>query len=115
VEERGPSGAVRPGALSALLAEIVRVTLDGSGWPRSLKPGAVVGRFELVKEIGRGGFGVVWEARDRELGRAVAFKAVLAGTAEVREERLLSEAEAAARLAHLSTTHPTDPPRGRAC
>jgi eukaryotic-like serine/threonine-protein kinase len=89
VEERGPSGAVRPGALSALLAEIVRVTPDGSGWPRSLKPGAVVGRFELVKEIGRGGFGVVWEARDRELGRAVAFKAVLAGTAEVREERLL--------------------------
>jgi serine/threonine protein kinase/tetratricopeptide (TPR) repeat protein len=66
-----------------------------------LRPGAVVGRFELVRELGRGGFGVVWEARDRELGRAVAFKAVRAGgDPGLREERLLREAEAAARLSH---------------
>ncbi len=60
----------------------------------------MVGRFELVKEIGRGGFGVVWEAKDRELGRAVAFKAVLGGRPDAHEERLLREAEAAARLSH---------------
>ncbi len=66
-----------------------------------LRPGAVVGRFELVRELGRGGFGVVWEARDRQLGRGVAFKAVRAGgTPALREERLLQEAEAAARLSH---------------
>jgi serine/threonine protein kinase/tetratricopeptide (TPR) repeat protein len=60
-----------------------------------------VGRFTLVRELGQGGFGVVWEARDRELGRSVAFKAVRAGgKAGLREERLLREAEAAARLSH---------------
>jgi serine/threonine protein kinase len=100
VEQRGPSASVRSGALSALLAEMVRVPPEGSASPRSLRPGSVVGRFELVREIGRGGFGVVWDAKDRELGRAVAFKAVLAGRRDGCEERLLSEAEAAARLAH---------------
>ena len=98
-----PRPALKPGALSALLQEIAeapRAQLGGA-WAPVLHPGAVVGRFELVRELGRGGFGVVWEARDRELGRSVAFKAVLAGgQAGVREERLLREAEAAARLSH---------------
>ncbi|HSD19303.1 MAG TPA: protein kinase [Anaeromyxobacter sp.] len=89
--------------MSALLGELARapeVEL-GSAWEHVLRPGAVVGRFELVREIGRGGFGVVYEARDRELGRSVAFKAVRAGErASLQEERLLREAEAAARLSH---------------
>jgi tetratricopeptide (TPR) repeat protein len=99
-----PGAAGRsPGALSALLVELARapgVAPDVS-WEAWLRPGAVVGRFELVRELGRGGFGVVWEARDPLLGRSVAFKAVRAG-AELRqrEERLQREAEAAARLAH---------------
>src|SRR5206468_1865184 len=43
----------------------------------------------------------VYEAHDRESGRAVAFKAVKAGgKPDLREERLLREAEAAARLSH---------------
>ncbi len=98
----GVSGALRPGALSALLQEIAAAPAStGEGWDPGLRPGAVVGRFELIRELGRGGFGVVWEARDRELGRAVAFKAVRAGgKAGLREERLMREAEAAARLSH---------------
>jgi TolB-like protein/tetratricopeptide (TPR) repeat protein len=98
----GPA-EVRPGAMTALLEELARAPVGaaGDGWERSLRPGAAVGRFELVAEIGRGGFGVVWEARDRELGRSVAFKAVRpGGGAGGREERLLREAEAAARLSH---------------
>ena len=100
MEHRASTDAVRPGALSALLADIVSFPPERPGWSRSLRSGAVVGRFELVKELGRGGFGAVWEAKDRELGRAVAFKAVLAGTPDAREERVLREAEAAARLSH---------------
>ncbi len=98
----GVSGAIRPGALSALLQEIAAAPASaGEAWDSGLRPGAVVGRFELVRELGRGGFGVVWEARDRELGRRVAFKAVRAGARrDLREERLLREAEAAAQLSH---------------
>ena len=108
------SGAVRPGALSALLQEIAAAPASaGEAWGAGLRPGAVVGRFELIRELGRGGFGVVWEARDRELGRSVAFKAVRAGTRrDLREERLLREAEAAARLSHPNIVTLHDVGRG---
>jgi tetratricopeptide (TPR) repeat protein len=93
---------IPPGEISALLEELARAPAGvGGAWESWLRPGAVVGRFELVRELGRGGFGVVWEARDRQLGRSVAFKAVRPGDrAGAREERLLREAEAAARLSH---------------
>jgi tetratricopeptide (TPR) repeat protein len=68
---------------------------------KELVPGMVVGRFEMVKEIGRGGFGVVFEARDRDLGRSVAFKAVRPGVRTRQlDTMLLQEAESAARLQH---------------
>ncbi|HVO18911.1 MAG TPA: protein kinase [Anaeromyxobacter sp.] len=93
---------VRPGALSALLAELVRAPQAEGGWGSGPAPGEVVaGRFEILREIGRGGFGVVYEARDRDLGRLVAFKAVQAGPdSTLRGERLLREAESAASLSH---------------
>jgi eukaryotic-like serine/threonine-protein kinase len=96
-------GAVRPEALSTLLKELFANGDDAGerAWGRALRPGAVVDRFELVREIGRGGFGIVYEARDLELGRSVAFKALRpGGLPDARDERLLREAEAAARLAH---------------
>ncbi len=94
-----------PGALSALLAELVRCP-DGAGWKQPLFPGEEIGRFEIVREIGRGGFGVVYQARDLELQREVAFKAVRpSGVDPLREARLLGEAEAAARLAHPNIVH----------
>src|SRR6516225_7775607 len=91
------------GRMSTLLAQLARGPEEdlGGGWELWLQPGATIGRFELVRELGRGGFGIVWEARDRELRRGVAFKAVRAGDrASLREEALAHEAEAVAQLAH---------------
>jgi len=97
-----PQLAPAPGSLSELLRALCRPAAPvGMDWDLALRPGAVIGRFELVREMGRGGFGVVYEAHDRELGRTVAFKAVRAGDrAALHEERLLREAEAVARLSH---------------
>ena len=96
-------GHPAPGAVSRLLEELADAppTALGDGWDSWLAPGVVTGRFELVREIGRGGFGVVWEAIDRESGHRVAFKAVRpGGKGGVREARLLQEAEVSARLSH---------------
>jgi eukaryotic-like serine/threonine-protein kinase len=98
-----PATAGQSAHISTLLAELVRVPDAelGEGWEQWLFVGATIGRFQLVRELGRGGFGIVWEARDRELRRAVAFKAVRAGDrAALREEALAREAEAVAQLAH---------------
>lgn len=63
---------------------------------------AVAGSFSLEREIGRGGMGIVYLARDVALDRPVAIKllrADLALDAEVRA-RFLREAATAARLVH---------------
>jgi eukaryotic-like serine/threonine-protein kinase len=70
-------------------------------------PGQLIaGQYRLVEEIGRGGFGVVWRARDERLRRDVAAKELFLPTylgADQRHERRLRslrEARSAARLVH---------------
>jgi serine/threonine-protein kinase len=63
---------------------------------------ALAGQYELEREIGRGGMGIVYLARDRRLDRRVAIKTLpphLANDPVVRE-RFLREARTAAALSH---------------
>jgi serine/threonine-protein kinase len=63
--------------------------------------GRQIGAYEVEREIGRGGMGVVYLARDTRLGRPVALKAVTrSGADSVGRARLQREARAAASLAH---------------
>ncbi len=63
---------------------------------------SVIGRYSLEREIGRGGMGVVYLAREVRLDRSVAIKLLppdLAANPELRD-RFMHEARTAARLSH---------------
>lgn len=60
------------------------------------EPGRRIGKYEIVREVGRGGMGIVYEAVDPDLGRTVALKVLKTPD----PERLRREAAAAAKLRH---------------
>ena len=66
-----------------------------------------IGRYQIVREIGRGGTATVYEATDPDLGRRVAVKVLREGDIE----RVLQEAKAVARLRHANivTLHEVGP------
>ncbi|MBD3668742.1 MAG: serine/threonine protein kinase [Kangiella sp.] len=61
-----------------------------------------IGRYKLVKEIGRGAMSVVYQAEDPEIGRSLAIKLLKHELVEKDEYRelFLREAKAAGRLGH---------------
>jgi serine/threonine protein kinase len=69
------------------------------------RTGSYLGHYEIVRPIGRGGMGVVYEAKHRTLGRRVAVKVLHASEAarpgaDVRSERFMREGRAAASVQH---------------
>ncbi len=103
-----PGGTARLGPVQAALASMD----SGAEGPRDMPwtvaqrvPEAIgrrFGDFEIVREIGRGGMGVVFEARQESLGRRVALKLLppALGASPAAAARFEREARAAARLAH---------------
>ncbi len=65
----------------------------------SLGPGTRIQHYELIRELGRGGMGTVFLARDVRLGRRVAIK-FLHTEDPALTKRFILEARATARCSH---------------
>jgi eukaryotic-like serine/threonine-protein kinase len=84
---KGPTGPLSPSAPEAGAAE---------GEPR---PGMRIQQYELIRELGSGGMGTVFLARDTRLGRRVAIKFLRAKDPKL-SRRLVLEARTTARCSH---------------
>ena len=77
--------------------------------------GAQIGRYRIERELGRGGMGIVFLAKDQKLGKDVALKTVsIAGfgssaqNRDQRRARFIREAKALAQLSHSNVVHVFD-------
>ncbi len=80
-------------------AEVASVIIEKSS---KLKDGVLIGHYEIVRQIGAGGMGEVYLARDKKLDRQVAVKILNEKFAKYESnlERFTQEARAASALNH---------------
>ena len=81
--------------------------------PDWLTPGGRIRQYELIRQLGAGGMGTVWLARDTRLGRRVAIK-VLGLSDPIFRDRFLVEARATAQCQHdnIVVIHEVDEHQG---
>ncbi|HJS74153.1 MAG TPA: protein kinase, partial [Vicinamibacteria bacterium] len=114
VDEKCGSDQELHDLVTRLLREVDRTTMRGLATGGAIEAipdafedpgpdllGTSLGRYEIVREIGRGGMGVVYEGKDGKLDRPVAIKVLPAASADPSaRERFEREARAAAALNH---------------
>jgi serine/threonine protein kinase len=72
---------------------------ESSGVYAQPAPGVKIAQYEMIRELGQGGMGTVYLARDTKLGRRVAVKFLQTPQPEL-SQRFLLEARATARCSH---------------
>jgi WD40 repeat protein len=99
-----PSAAEQTTPDRAPLLSATAPFVPGAGTPAEAPPVMSVPGYELLAELGRGGMGVVYRARQVKADRVVALKMILSGghAGEAERARFRTEAEAIARLRHAN-------------
>lgn len=91
MRQQDPSAPYQPSPAGAGNPQMMQMVEDNLG-----------SRYQLERELGRGGMGVVYLARDKQLDRPVALKFLgsLVDDSEEYRERFVREAKAAAKVSH---------------
>ncbi|BBM81859.1 serine/threonine-protein kinase [Candidatus Uabimicrobium amorphum] len=77
------------------------ISTDRVTWKPSVSKQKYLGKYEVLEEVGRGGMGVVYRARDTQLNRECALKVLtIADNKEVGIQRFFNEARAVAKIQH---------------
>jgi len=98
------AAAAGAGASGAAVSPTLAHTPPGGLLGTAITPGKVLmSRYHIERELGRGGMGAVFLARDAQLGEQVALKVIsahLSGEAAAAAERFRREASAARKITH---------------